>query len=251
MHVDRALAGHLVAVGVAPQRRHQLGALDRAALAQHEVLQQLELLEGERRRLAVDVHAPTRDVDRDAAGHVVVVGGVGLGAGDGARLVQREADDVDVAPAGVGGGERDGGVALGLRGELGERLAERRDDRRERDAVGGSLQLVEADVEGEATRGGAGGHAGGRRRGGLGRRSGRHEAGRRGGVDESVQVAGRGCRSGGEQSGVRHEMVLWGGTRAVRQENGFGRVLQSRRCSRGGGPVCEASVIRIVCGTRR
>jgi hypothetical protein len=66
-----------------------------------------------------------------------------LRAGDGARLVQGEAHDVDVATAGGRGGERDGGIALGVGREFGEGLAEGRDDRRQRDAVGGGFELVE------------------------------------------------------------------------------------------------------------
>src|SRR6478736_4394918 len=47
VHVDGALAGSLIVGRALPERRDELGALDRAALAQHQVLQQLELLERE------------------------------------------------------------------------------------------------------------------------------------------------------------------------------------------------------------
>jgi len=55
VHVDRALARGLV-VGV-PQVVDELVAVDRAALVEHEELQQLELLVGEACGLAVEEHA--------------------------------------------------------------------------------------------------------------------------------------------------------------------------------------------------
>ena len=176
-----------------PERRDELGALDRAALAQHEVLQQLELLEGEGGRLAVDEHALARDVDDDAVGGAVLVLGLGLlGAGDGGRLMQGEAHDVDVASAGAQGGERDGGVRLGGRSELGERAAQRVDEDAEIHAGCGGLGLVDADVEGEAAGGGAGGRcarAGAPEAGASGAERGRAGCGRSDGAAVATAAA--------------------------------------------------------------
>jgi hypothetical protein len=87
--------------------------LDRAALAEHEVLQQLELLERELRGLALDVHAAAEMsivTHRERGRPRLVL----LRAGDGARLVQREAHDVDVATAGGRGRQGDRGIGLGV-----------------------------------------------------------------------------------------------------------------------------------------
>ena len=147
----------------------ELGALDRAALAQHEVLQQLELLEGERGGLAVDQHALARDVDDDAAGcAVLVLGLVLLRAGDRRGLVQGEAHDVDVASAGADRGEGDGRIGLGVGSEFGERAAQGVDEDAERDAGCRGLGLVDADVEGETARGRSGREVARGRRGGDG-----------------------------------------------------------------------------------
>ena len=73
MHVDGALARGLV-VGV-PQVVDELVAVDGAALAEHEVLQQLELLVGEAGGLAVEEHIPfENDGDfADVSMHIVEV----------------------------------------------------------------------------------------------------------------------------------------------------------------------------------
>ena len=192
----------------------ELGALDRAALAQHEVLQQLELLEGEGGRLAVDQHALARDVDDDAAGGaVLVLGLVLLRAGDRGRLVQCEAHDVHVAAAGADRGEGDGGVRLGVGRELGERAAQRVDEDAEVDAGCRGLGLVDADVQGEAAGRGAGGKAArpGRRRARRGGRVARPERSTgRNGAQVTGAVAGRSRRAVFDMM-----MVLAEGTRAV------------------------------------
>ena len=94
-------------------------AVDRAALAEHEELQQLELLVGERRDLAVEQHALAGDVDHDAALRLGRLGRDGLAVlGERGRILEREAHDVDIASARAERGEGDGGIGLGLGHEV-------------------------------------------------------------------------------------------------------------------------------------
>ena len=88
--------------------------------------------------------------------------------------MQREAHDVEVAASRAVRGERHGGVRLGAGSELGESAAQGVDEERKADPGFGCLDLVETDVEGEATGRADGGKIciergrRGRRRGGAG-----------------------------------------------------------------------------------
>ena len=153
MHVDGALVGHLV--GVAPQGVEQLLAADGALAVLHEVVQELELLEGEVQRLTVQLHLAPGQIDQHtglARGH----GGrrlrqVGTGAALHGRVAEHLAHDLDVAALRAGGGQGDGGVRLRPGDEGLHVVAQLIGQPREGGAGGRGGQLVHAHVDDEPT----------------------------------------------------------------------------------------------------
>ena len=147
-------------VGRRPQGCDELRTVDRAPLAQHEVLQQLELLEGESSDTAVELDALAREVDDDA-GAAGRRGRLLLGVAvlrERGRVLERESYDIDIPTACADWREGDGGVGLGRGNEFGGEALERVDHLAEVRAGIGGLELVEADVQHESAGLGAGGH---------------------------------------------------------------------------------------------
>ena len=168
VHVDRALVRDLLNGSVAPQRLDDLLTGHGAALAQDEVLQQLELLEGERGHHAIEQQALARQVDDDAGAGAILLVLDGLLASVRGRIPERKANYIDIAAAGALGGNGDGRVGFGGGGELCDELLQLLDDRAEAGVARRDLGVGEPDVQGKAANLGALRKCAGCGRGGLG-----------------------------------------------------------------------------------